>query len=611
MPSLADQFCPNVHDAPITACAYDPDSGVVATADATGLVAVVRRGETTPGLVFKPGTAVENALAVVRGGNYVAVGDDEGTVGVYRTDNGAPVFQDKREGARGKVRAMRGVAISPEGSRLASVAVDGLVRLWEITRGEREIAWQGFGGITVEFDARGDRLLCIDKAGQPRLIDLRNREGLPMDRIQMPADEARFSRDNVYVVCSGPAGISLLRVVDGVLVSSFATRGGSGIGNVVLAPDGSKAAAITRRSVHVFSLPDLQPLESIKHSAPDSSGVGMWTQRGIQVAGADGLMHGPSDEEGVTPVTTAAGFGAHRLAVHADGFAVWQGDERKRVVKTGTELAFGRIDRDGKFVVTQPLKGPVAIYTATDGRKLFEAGPDSANAEEIAVGGSVVAVQLAAGGVRWWDLSRNQALELRWPKAMALSGSGTWLGVVTPRGAVRILDPSTGKDAVHPPVPLADVPTRLLTFVNRRPDLLVLDQDGVLGHYDLAPAIREGRPGEGRDVLTFNVEIDRIWGITGGQLCALRLPQSDRCSILFVDIQRNDVAHEVKDLHPFAWVDPESGNILEPARSGAILERTMDGAERRVLRSLPGNQWVCFNQRSILAASDGAGGAMG
>ncbi|MCB9758908.1 MAG: WD40 repeat domain-containing protein [Alphaproteobacteria bacterium] len=610
MPSLVDQFCPNVHDAAITAAAYDPDSGVIATADATGLVAVTRRGETTPGLIFHPGGPVTQAIGLIRGGSYVAVGDDNGTVGVYRCDNAQPVFVERREGARGQVRAMRGVAISPEGSKLASIAVDGLVRLWDLTRGEREIAWQGFGGVTVEFDARGDRLLCIDNQGQPKLVDLRTREGLHMDRIQMPADEAFFSRDNTYVVCSGPSGISLLRVVDGRLCASFATRGGSGIGNVVLSPDGTRAAALTRRSVHVFSLPDLQPVESLKHGAPDSEGVGFWTHKGILVAGSDGLMHGP-DSQGVPPIVTATGFGEHRVAIHTDSVAVWSGDTRQVMIPVGTELATAHIDRDGQLVVARPMRGPVQIYRAKDGKRMFEGQPDTSASPNVAAGGTVVAVQLPNGGVRWWDLARNQAFELRWPRAMALSGSGTWLGVVTPKGAVRILDPGTGRDAVRPPVPLADVPVRMLAFVNRRADLLVLDDDGVLGHYDLGAAIRENRPGEGRDVLDFNVDIDRMWGITGGQYGALRLPMDDRCTILFVDLHACDVVHELNDMHPYAWVDPETGHVLEPARSGAILERGMNGEELRVLRSLPEGQWISFGPRGILNASEGAGGAMG
>ena len=112
MPSLVDHFRPNVHDAAITAAAYDPQSGTTATADSTGRVAVQRPREATPQLIFHPGGPVQGALSLCRGGQLVAVGDEDGTIGVYRTLDGEPVFREVREGSRGRVRAMRGVAIS-------------------------------------------------------------------------------------------------------------------------------------------------------------------------------------------------------------------------------------------------------------------------------------------------------------------------------------------------------------------------------------------------------------------------------------------------------------------------------------------------------------------
>ncbi len=228
MTSLADQFCPNVHDAPITAAAYDPHSGTVATADASGLVAVQRPGETTPGLLLEAGAPIHGALALVRGGALVAFGDDEGSVYVFRTSGSdEPVFEEVRGGQAGRVRAMRGLALSPEGRRLASIAADGLLRLWDLTTGEREEAWQGFGGRGIAFDAYGDRLLAVGEDGQPRVVDLRAREGVPMDRIQMETELVLFTADNTHVLAAGPAGISMLRLLDGALVGSFATRGGS------------------------------------------------------------------------------------------------------------------------------------------------------------------------------------------------------------------------------------------------------------------------------------------------------------------------------------------------------------------------------------------------
>ncbi len=610
MSSLADRFCPQAHEAAITAASGDPYSATLASADETGVVAITRSGERTPGLVFQPGVGVTGALTVIQGGHYVAVGDDAGSVGVFKTDSGAQVFVETRQGQRGRVRAMRGLALSPEGRRLAAIAVDGLVRVWDLVRGEREVAWQGFGGKSVAFDARGERLLCIDAEGQVRLIDLRNREGLPMDRLQMPAERAWFTPDNTYIVCAGPSGISLLRVVDGVLCNSFATRGGSGIQNLVLSPDGRQVAAVTTRSVHLFDLPNLTPLGSSHHGAPNTSGAALWLPKGVIVGGSDGLLHDGRSGPGLPPVTTAAGTGPFRLAVHRDRVALWKGNDRVGVVKGGGTITGASIDRDGRLIVLTPEDSPVTVYSAIDGRRVFEAGPDTVGASEVLLGGSVVALRLPKGGVRWWDLASNLALELSWPTAVALSGSGTWMAVVTPRGAARILDPSTGHDALPVPVPLADVPIARLAFVNRQPGLLVLDQDGVLGHYDLSDSALKGTPARGRDILTFNEPVDALWGPSGGQ-AVLRLPEGDHCTLLVVDIETAQVTAEITDLHPATSVDLETGSILEPVKAGALLERDLSGKEQRVLRSLSGKEWLSFEARGILGASDGAAGSIG
>ena len=269
-----------------------------------------------------------------------------------------------------------------------------------------------------------------------------------------------------------------------------------------------------------------------------------------------------------------------------------------------------RTDRDGHLLVARPARGPIQVFRCKDGKAIFDGGPQTSGAKDFAVGGSVVAVTLASGGLRWWDLDGNRGFELGWPMGMALSGGGTWLGVITPRGMVKILDPRSGKEAVPSPEPLADVPVRLLSFVNRQPVLMVLDEEGVLGHYDLTKSVNTGTPAVGTDVLTINVDVDRIWGITGGQYCALRLPEEDSCTILWVDVHAQEVVHEVTDLAPNAWVDAESGTIIEPSRSSAILERSMSGAERRVIRALPEGEWIVFGPRGILDASSGAAGAI-
>src|SRR5262249_55601418 len=153
----------------------------------------------------------------------------------------------------------------------------------------------------------------------------------------------------------------------------------------------------------------------------------------------------------------------------------------------------------------------------------------------------------------------------------------------------------------------AEIPIRLVSFVNRRPDMLVLDGDGILGVYDLQESVQGKVAAAGRDVLDLNVEVDRLWGITGGKYAGIRfqVPETQTATVIFVDLHTCEVVSEVPDLLPYAWVDPETGDILQPARGHAILELDMWGKEKRVLRALPEGEWIAFDEKSILDASEG------
>lgn len=607
MPALADQFCPNIHDAPITAAVLDITSGVVATADQAGMVAVQRAGETAPGLVFHPGAGVSGALALVRGGSMVAVGDDDGTVGVYSTDTGECWWEERREGARGRVRAMRGVALSPEGGRLASISKDGHLRLWDLSTGERAGQWSGFSGNSVEFGPRGTRLLCMDDKGQPRMMDLLRTESLYMDRLSTPAQRARFTVDGTMVVTAGPAGLALLQVIDGRLVNEFALQGGSGLLNLLLSPDGTRVGVITARSVHYFSLPDFQPLQpSLKHKAPEPTGAGLWLPDMVKVAGSDGLMHSGGGG-GAGPVVAVGGIGAWRVAAHPGLVAVWQNGRRKGVFKGPAAVSEVLVERSGQVAALVPKQGPVVVHELASGAEVFRAGPETSGAPEVALGGTMLAVRLSRGGVRWWDLAYGRGFELDWPRAVALSGSGAWMGVVKPSGGVRILDPNTGSPLMADPLPSADVPVACLSFVPKKPELVVVDQDGVLTHYDLAKSAAGGPAAEGRDLLDFSGPVDRVWGLAGGQHAVVRLIEGESAVLLYVDVHASTVAHEVAGLPVHATVDPMSGQIMLPVRASAFLDRAPNGDELQVSRALPDSEWLTFGPRGIVAASPGAG----
>ena len=616
MRALVDQYCTQVHDAPLTAAAYDPYSGVLATADDNGVVAVRRRGETSPGLVFQPLGRIRGGLAIVRGGALIAVGDREGSVGVYQVRDQAVVFEERRSGPEGRVRAMRGVALNPEGSRLAAIARDGLLRVWDLVSEEREASWTGFGGMSVDFGPYGDRVLALDDEGQPVLVDLRTSESLALDPVRLSCHWAAMSPDGTHVLAAGQGGMATLRVSDGTVVATFATQGGSGVTGVAMSPEGDAVAAITQRSVHLFSFPELDHAQSEKHGVRDPSSAAVWTSSGARVGGADGTLGGAGVASGgVTPVVAVAGYGKVLLGVHDDQLDVWEGRRLEARLALSSPLDAVLVDRDGKRLALLPRDRRLRVLDLATGRTLFKAGQGSVGAARIALGGSVVAAKLRGGGVRWWHIDADRAYELNWPQAMALSGSGTWMAVVTPQGEVRVLDPETAEDALDPPMPLAEVPIVQVAFVNRRPELLVLDEEMVLGHYDLGHSLRMGEPAEGSDVLDFgDVRIDRLWGVSNraGALAVLRLQERDgTATVLTVDVTDQDVVFEAKGLHPDVQVERETGHLLEPARSGAILERRPDGRELRVYRCLPGEAWVCFGHKGFEQTSPGAPKVLG
>ena len=102
------------------------------------------------------------------------------------------------------------------------------------------------------------------------------------------------------------------------------------------------------------------------------------------------------------------------------------------------------------------------IFEARSGRFLFDAGEDTADTPKMEVGGHVVACMLPSGGMRWYDIKNNNVLELPWVQTFSLSGGGTWIGAITPKGNVHVIDPATGKDAIPKPVLLADIPVSLV-----------------------------------------------------------------------------------------------------------------------------------------------------
>ncbi len=610
--NLIDRYCASPHAAPITAAALDQGSGALVTADEVGAIAITRPGEAYPSILFEMGAPV-HAVAVSAGGALVAVGDDAGTVGVYKTWDGSCVFEDLKEGTEGPARAVRALAFHPSGTILATVSADRLVRVYDLQRWDRLANFSGFGGQTIEFDATGELLLLVDVEAQPRLLRVATQESIVMDPVPGGTKVARFTPDGRHIIAMGQEGLTLIGFPDGQIRTSFAARGSSGMLTVVVSPRGDAIAAVTGRSVHTFSLPQLLPEGSDKHGAGQPTGAAVWDERGVAVAGVDGRMHRPGGLPSLEAVVCCTRFGKTRIAAHGRRLAVWEDTAQVATFAVDQRFVEVKIDRDAQLLMALPEEGAgVQVYDAKTGEHLFDAGPATVDTPKMEVGGSIVACMVGPVGLKWFDLGQSSVYELPWVQTFALSGSGSWLGVVTPRGQIRVLDARNGEEAMDKPSPPADdAPVRLLSFVNRRPELLALTASGTLLAYDLTRSAKVGGAAQPREILRLSVDVDRLWGLRGGH-AAIRFQvpgvdgQPDTATVVYVDMLSCEVVSEVSGLLPYAWVDPESGDIVQPARGAAILERDMYGHDKRVLRALPEGEWVAFSPEGVLARSRGA-----
>lgn len=606
MTRLLDQYCAEPHNAAITAAARDPASGATVTADKEGVVAITPPRSRYPMLVFQVGGPVQGAVAMNHGGSLAAVGDDTGAVQIFRTDTGDVVFHDAREGAAGAARAMRAMAFSSREAWLATLSVDGIIRIYDYQRGRRINNFDGYrGGRTLEFDpARPDRLLAIDSRGQPVLIEVATGVILEFEQIPGGVQAARFTGDGRYVVTMGQTGVSLLALPEQSLVRAQQSRGGALV-NVLVHPDGNRVAALSARSCHVLSLPDLELIASERHGAANPTGAAYWDRRSVQVGGEDGRFRRPGAGDPLGHAVCVSGTEDHRVVVHGSKIAIWHRGTRFRSLDARAAYVEVRIDREGALLVALAENGPLHVYDLRQRKFLFDAGVESIDSPRFAVGGPIVAFQTTRGGLKWFDLANDRGFQLDDVTAFALSGSGSLLAVADRAGGLRLLDPSTGDRRVESPV--EPLHARVLAFVNRSPELLALDEDGVLSYYDLRPNPRSPVPVR-QEILAFSVPVDEIWGLTGGTTAALRLqdPQYGT-SIAFVNLRDGNV-QEVSGIPAWTSVDADTGVVMYPELGCAVVELDRTGREHRVLRSLPDDEWISFGPEGVLASSPGAFG---
>ncbi len=616
MHPLVERFKPQIHQSPITAATYDPHSQSKATADENGHVVVYRGNPPRPFHTFDMGAKVQGSLTIAQSGERLAVGDNNGSILVLNLNTTSPIFEERRDGARGKVRAFRALAMNPSGTVVAALSKDNIVRVWDLQSGERQ-NFRGFMGNAIQFDMRGERLLLIGEDGQPKLLHLKRQEIFPFQKPFTPIEHLCFSSDYQHIFAAGPGGFIVYQTATLQIVNGQAAQKMSGLVSIAPHPFENRVAMFSKRSAYLIEVPSLAIQEQFSHGAPSPENSGLWTHEGVSIGGADGIMHSRQGEKAIPPTTGVYSCGDHHLLLHHNHLVVFSKKGRLQHAELPHPIKSAKICRNGQVLIVSYDNHPIQAYQFKHGQltKILDGPPDTVNPKSIWISPSTVAVERQQGGCYWWNFQTGQGLQIGWAQNITLTEGGKWLGVTTPQGKIQIIDTRTGKKALVDPKPTSPTPIARLAFMGKSSLLLALDAEGYLISYDLSQGIVEGA--NGQDIIQINSAVSNLQGLHGGKFAILTMPndnpnpENPKGQILVLPLEDLSQAGLFENIPLTGAVNTKHGSFLQAAPASAALEESLIQRQTVlhnlqnpiVYRSLPNDEWIVFNESTTLAMS--------
>jgi WD40 repeat protein len=379
---------------------------------------------TTPdGYVFVPSWDGVRAVALSRDGSLLASAASDGLVRLWDLPSG-----QERISLRGGTVVARALAFAPDGKRLAAANADGSVHVWSLeadrVRVGRTSAPHLFGfapdGKTLAFGP-GE-----EKPGEVDLWDVVSNQVRPLVK-DFPADveSASFSPDGAALAVRGPRG--LVRVVDVATGAERFRLAGADRremaprGTVALGP-GGRTLAWAGREARVRDLSSGREVVVCRKQAmqtafsPDG--------RVLAIGAYDG--QGPGE---VVLWDLAAGKERAVLRGHRP---------------TPLVLAFSRDGRALAAAFTDGKTGGVRVWDVAQGRQLaaLEGHKQPVFCLAFSADGKTLATGSADGTVKLWDVGTGQerATIKGQAQMLAFAADGKTLAVVGPYGAVRLWD---------------------------------------------------------------------------------------------------------------------------------------------------------------------------